>query len=105
MEVHEFKAGFLEGERVALEGRIVSVLPVEGRLRLKLATGGELLGVWIHHPAGDASLVPAHAQVRITGICAGVFNVRDEITDFHLHAMDESEVTVIAPPPGRGLPP
>ncbi len=99
VEVHEFKAGFLEGERMALEGRIVSAGPAEGRLRLKLATGGELLTVWIHHPAGADSRIPANARVRIAGICAGVFNDRNEITDFHLHATDESEVTLVAPPP------
>lgn len=83
----EFKAGFLEGERVALEGRVVAMTAEAGRTRLKLLRGGEVATVWVNQTGLDPNRLTG-AEVRLSGVCAGVFNDRNEITDFHLHATD-----------------
>ncbi len=99
-----FRAGFLEGERVTLEGRVLNAIPTDDRLRLRLARSGDIVQAWVHRPGelDPAGLV--QAQVRVTGICAGVFNEGNEIIDFHLHAASGSDVVVLSRAAGSAAP-
>ena len=103
-EPETFKAGFLEGDFVSVEGRVVSVERVDDRLRLRLYQPSDAIVAWVTRPETVPMDTLLQSQLRVQGVCAGVFNERDEIVDFHLHAANGSALTVIAPAPSSPTP-
>ena len=85
-------------QRVAVEGIVQSAVPAgeEGRSRLQLAVGQDLLDVRVHAPPEETrSLVDS--RVRIEGLAAGTINNRRQLVQPSVWLQDWSGVTVLEP--------
>lgn len=86
-------------QRVAVEGIVQSAGPTgeEGRSRLQLAVGQDLLDVRVHAPPEDGrSLIDS--RVRVEGLAAGTINNRRQLVQPSVWLQDWSGVTVLEEP-------
>lgn len=91
-------SGRFHYQRVAVEGIVRSITETgeEGRSRLQLAMGPDLLEVRIHAPLEKTrSLVDS--RVRIEGLAAGTINNRRQLVKPSVWLQDWSDITVLEP--------
>ena len=88
-----------DSQWVQIDGVVQDLQPDSGNLKLDVAVEGRRLPATIMNPGGlnEARLVDA--KVRLTGVCAALFNRNNQLTGVWLAVPSSRQVTIMEPSP------
>ncbi len=87
-----------DSQWVQLEGVVQDVEPDRGRLRLDLVSEGRRLPVYFMDPAGLNRDRLVDAKVRVTGVCAALYNPNNQLIGVWLAVPTSRQISVEEPP-------
>lgn len=87
-----------DSQWVELEGIVQDVEPDSNRLGLDVVVEGRRLLVSVMDPAGLNGGRLVDAKVRVTGVCAALYNLNNQLTGVWLAVPTSSQISVEEPP-------
>jgi PAS domain S-box-containing protein len=88
-----------DSQFVQIDGIVQDLEPDSGTLKLDVAVEGRRLPVTIMNPAGLNGDSLVDAKVRLTGVCAALFNRNNQLTGVWLAVPTSLQLTILEPPP------